>query len=378
MPQSVDGEAKVVTLCGSTRFEAEFTEVNQRLTMEGCVVISLGMFSLPDLPERDRSVDDPELRERLRGVHRQKIRMADEVYIVDPGGYLGESTRREIAYAESLGKPVRYLSRERAMADDPTHAADTVGNDTTRAWQTLASGYEQARAREDSLDRLVEWPAQRALLGDVTGLAILDAGCGNGGKLAQLAGEGAAASVGVDISGRFITPPPGVQLIEGDLSDLAAIPGLAGRRFDRILFLQSFGYSADGVKALQTARELLTEDGFILLTRTQPVRYAIERAEQDGTSLGEEYFATESFAYRHESWNDQVSLTKRPYTMSDLLNTFGAAGLWIETAVEPRLSAEAAERYPHKQATLNRYLGIVMFKLRPLAGQQGRGSVEGK
>jgi len=38
--------------------------------------------------------------------------MADEVYIVDPGGYVGESTRREIAYAESLGKPVRYLSRE--------------------------------------------------------------------------------------------------------------------------------------------------------------------------------------------------------------------------------------------------------------------------
>ena len=39
--------------------------------------------------------------------------MADEVYVVDPGGYVGESTRREIAYAESLGKPVRYLSCER-------------------------------------------------------------------------------------------------------------------------------------------------------------------------------------------------------------------------------------------------------------------------
>ncbi len=46
-------------------------------------------------------------------MHLQKIRMADEVYIVDPGGYVGESTRREIAYATSLGTPVRYLSRER-------------------------------------------------------------------------------------------------------------------------------------------------------------------------------------------------------------------------------------------------------------------------
>jgi hypothetical protein len=56
-PQSTEGESKVITLCGSTRFEAEFAEVNQRLTMEGCVVISLGMFSLPDLPDYDWTAD---------------------------------------------------------------------------------------------------------------------------------------------------------------------------------------------------------------------------------------------------------------------------------------------------------------------------------
>jgi hypothetical protein len=111
-PQSAGREAKVITLCGSTKFEAEFAEVNQRLTMEGCVVISLGMFSLPDLPDYDWTADSSDLKGRLGGLHLQKIRMADEVYIVDPGGYAGESTRREIAYAEWLGKPVRYLSRE--------------------------------------------------------------------------------------------------------------------------------------------------------------------------------------------------------------------------------------------------------------------------
>ena len=112
-PQPVDGEAKVIALCGSTKFEAEFAEVNQRLTMQGCVVISLGMFSLPNLTDYDWTVDSSDMKGRLGRVHFQKIRMADEVYIVGPGGYLGESTRREIAYAESLGKPVRYLSRER-------------------------------------------------------------------------------------------------------------------------------------------------------------------------------------------------------------------------------------------------------------------------
>jgi len=111
---SAEGEARVITLCGSTTFEAEFAEVNRRLTMEGCVVISLGLFGLRDLPDCDWSGDSSDLRRRLGGVHLQKIRMADEVYIVDPGGYIGKSTQREIAYAESLGKPVRYLSRERA------------------------------------------------------------------------------------------------------------------------------------------------------------------------------------------------------------------------------------------------------------------------
>ncbi len=123
--ESIDGEgeATVVTLCGSTRFEAEFAEVGRRLTMEGCVVISLGMFSLPDLPDHDGGSEASELRLRLGRLHLhlQRIRMADEVYVVDPGGYLGESARREIAYAESLGKPVRYLSREGrpGPSDDP-------------------------------------------------------------------------------------------------------------------------------------------------------------------------------------------------------------------------------------------------------------------
>ena len=113
-PRSAEVEAKVITLCGSTKFEAEFAEVNRRLTMEGCVVFSLGMFSLPELPDYDWTADRLDLKGRLGGVHLRKIRMADEVYIVDPGGYVGESTRREIAYAESLGKPVRYLSHERS------------------------------------------------------------------------------------------------------------------------------------------------------------------------------------------------------------------------------------------------------------------------
>lgn len=242
-----------------------------------------------------------------------------------------------------------------------------TAGDVSQPWSDLAADYETARAKEDSLDRLVEWPAERKLLGEVKGCSVLDAGCGDGSKVAHLVtAGGASASVGVDISGNFIDPPPGLELIKGDLSDLAAVPGVADRRFDRILFLQSFGYAKDPVAALRTARVMLKDDGFILLTRTQPIRYALERAERNGSSLGEEYFSTEAFSYQHNNWNDKVNLTKRPYTMSDLLNTFSAAGLWVEEAVEPQMSDDNRRRYPHKQAVLDKYLGIIMFTLRPL------------
>jgi SAM-dependent methyltransferase len=76
----------------------------------------------------------------------------------------------------------------------------------------------------------------------VTDRSVLDVGCGNGGKLAELVRDGTTASVGIDVSGNFLAAPPlGLELIRGDLTELDSMPGLAGRRFDRILFLQSFG-----------------------------------------------------------------------------------------------------------------------------------------
>jgi SAM-dependent methyltransferase len=110
--------------------------------------------------------------------------------------------------------------------------------DPMRPWERLAPDYEQYRSRDDSLDRLVEWPAQRNMLGDVAGRSVLDLGCGNGGKLIELMRDGAVDSVGIDISGNFLPEPPeGLHLVRGDLSELDSFADLANRKFDRVMFL---------------------------------------------------------------------------------------------------------------------------------------------
>ena len=96
---------KVVTLCGSTRFKEQFLETQKRLTLEGNVVISVGLFG----HSGDEEVWEPGTKEMLDKMHLQKIDMADEIFVINVGGYIGESTRREIAHAEQTGKPVRYL-----------------------------------------------------------------------------------------------------------------------------------------------------------------------------------------------------------------------------------------------------------------------------
>ena len=96
---------KVITLCGSTRFKEQFLEQQKRLTLEGNVVISVGLFG----HSGDEEVWEPGTKEMLDKMHLQKIDMADEIFVINVGGYIGESTRREIAHAEQTGKPVRYL-----------------------------------------------------------------------------------------------------------------------------------------------------------------------------------------------------------------------------------------------------------------------------
>ncbi len=102
----------VVTLCGSTRFKDEFYEAQKRLTLEGNIVISVDPFGHSGNQEVWDGMDEDTLskwfcvktKEMIDDMHKRKIDMADSSYVINGGGYIGESTRSEINYAEKTGK----------------------------------------------------------------------------------------------------------------------------------------------------------------------------------------------------------------------------------------------------------------------------------
>lgn len=95
---------KIVCLCGSTRFKEAFEKAMRDETLKGNIVLSVGLFG--HLEGLDMSGDTKKMLDQL---HLRKIDLADEVLILNVGGYIGESTKREEAYAKENKKSVRYL-----------------------------------------------------------------------------------------------------------------------------------------------------------------------------------------------------------------------------------------------------------------------------
>lgn len=97
------GNYKVITLCGSTRFKEDFERINKELTLQGNIVISVGCFGhAGDVFTEDQKI-------MLDDIHKRKIDMADAIYVINKGGYIGESTKSEIKYALEHNKPVMLM-----------------------------------------------------------------------------------------------------------------------------------------------------------------------------------------------------------------------------------------------------------------------------
>ena len=108
------GKYKVITLCGSTRFKDAFLEAQKHLTLQGNIVISVGLFGHSGDAEVWEGMSEDTLtatKAMLDDMHKRKIDMADEIFVINVGGYIGSSTKSEIDYAIKTGKVVRYLEQ---------------------------------------------------------------------------------------------------------------------------------------------------------------------------------------------------------------------------------------------------------------------------
>lgn len=94
-----------ITLCGSTKFKREFEALNKQLSLEGHIVYSVAFFAHADNIELNS-----EQKTRLDQVHEQKISNSEGIFVIDVDGYIGESTKSEIAFAKRNNKKIRYLS----------------------------------------------------------------------------------------------------------------------------------------------------------------------------------------------------------------------------------------------------------------------------
>ena len=97
--------APIITLCGSTRFKEAFLKAQRDFTLAGYVVLTVGVFG--------HTEESEEIIEQAKGsldeLHKTKIAMSDFVYVINVGGYIGESTKSEIEWAQELGKEILYL-----------------------------------------------------------------------------------------------------------------------------------------------------------------------------------------------------------------------------------------------------------------------------
>ena len=109
------GKYPVITLCGSTRFKEEFMEMQKKLTLAGNIVLSVGLFGHSGDEEVWENMDEGTLtrtKVMLDDMHKRKIDMSDEIFVINKNGYIGDSTRSEINYALEHGKTVKYLEEQ--------------------------------------------------------------------------------------------------------------------------------------------------------------------------------------------------------------------------------------------------------------------------
>lgn len=115
----------IVCLCGSTKFPEDFKRVELALAKQGILVLTVSAFGHSGDLTPEECEDGHPVKETLDALHKRKIELADCIVAINPGGYIGTSTRSEIAFALSHDRSIHFLSDGLRWADvtQGTHVA---------------------------------------------------------------------------------------------------------------------------------------------------------------------------------------------------------------------------------------------------------------
>lgn len=229
-------------------------------------------------------------------------------------------------------------------------------------WRRIAADYEVARASGVSLDAMIEWPAQQRVIGSVSDRRVLDLGCGGGSKSIWFAQQGAKRVVGVDIVDAFQDVPPGLD-VEFEVGDLSRVRSIVGdERFDLVTILQAIGYAEDEGSLMRDLAGLIAPGGILVVARSHPLRFAVERQAAEGVPLGVAYRNDRPFTYP-ATWG-AGTVTHRTFTFSEMLQPALAAGFVLEQVEEPEPTSELRELDPGRAAWMDDHVGIIIFRFR--------------
>ncbi|GAB3702139.1 class I SAM-dependent methyltransferase [Corynebacterium nasicanis] len=215
-----------------------------------------------------------------------------------------------------------------------------------------AEAYDR-HAADSAYNAHYDRPAMLELLGDVSGLSLLDAGCGSGLYAAELLARGASV-VGVDASSELIRlarrRAPAAEFHVQPLEKPLAWAAEAS--FDRILMALVLHHLHYPVDVLREMHRVLRDDGRLLISTGHPT--------DDWRRHGGSYFATERI---EETWSMGVQTSYRRAPLSTLVDEFGRAGFVVEKLVEPRPTPAMEEKYPAAHEKLSRVPAFIAFQL---------------
>lgn len=221
---------KVITLCGSTKFKDDFIRVQKELTLQGNIVISVGLFG----HSGDDEVWSDDTKEMLDNMHKEKIDMADEIFVINKDGYIGNSTKSEIAYALATDKIVRFMERPNKELKDSIAKIESIILDGGKYEIIIIDNGREFKA-------LINGEEWRNLLGDNLILAMFYKIQGLEEKIKKLQSE----------KNQFFE-------IKSNPNDLVA-------RFERYHYIKTYKSKARKIKKEKNAQNAVAPDGTITM-----------------------------------------------------------------------------------------------------------------